>query len=469
MTRTVLSLFLISLMLTNVSAQARRVPPENQQNYVDAKKSAEMFDEAYHFARRKFEDLSAQKKPYSEAQRKTILLDQRQLAARYAAELEARILETEDFFFLGMLHIVAENSDGAAEAFAEFLAKPEINAEKAQTARSFLGVTQARKREFEAAEKTLAEYLKSAPVKIREQILIERELVENFSAVKNYDKAVRHGEAALAAAQSSLAANNVDSRVHDQYFDIGLTLFDIYVETKQNARVETTLETLQKTAVATQSINFYLIAIGETINFLVENKRKPEAMRRFADAKKSLETNFKDAGARAKATEYFKKRERHLKILGETAPEIEVGNWLGEQMMPATAPLTNLRGKVVLLDFWATWCVPCFEAFPDLTEWHQSYGKKGLQIIGLTRFYGHAKGLQMDEANELTYLQNFKREQRLPYPFAVGKSTDNQINFGAPSLPTMVLIDKKGIVRFVQAGLVDKDKLEARIQKLLAE
>ena len=166
--------------------------------------------------------------------------------------------------------------------------------------------------------------------------------------------------------------------------------------------------------------------------------------------------------------ESLRRREKHYKVLGETAPEIvDIVKW-----MPGNAQtLANLRGKVILLDFWATWCAPCIDAFPSLIDWHENYKTRGFVILGMTRYYGKIKLENADVPTETTYLENFKRTHELPYEIAVAKGQANQINYGALSIPTAVLIDRKGVVRYVELGTSTSRHEEIRkvIEKLLAE
>jgi thiol-disulfide isomerase/thioredoxin len=156
------------------------------------------------------------------------------------------------------------------------------------------------------------------------------------------------------------------------------------------------------------------------------------------------------------------------RLVGTAAPELAIARWLeGRQKN-----LGELRGKVVLLDFWAMWCGPCVTAFPHLRAYQSKYGSKGLEIIGVTRFYGRSdteESLARDQ--ELKSLQSYKTAHQLTYPFAVGKMDDvtNEERYGVIGLPTVVLIDRRGHVRHVKRGGGEYRKLEKLIEKLVGE
>jgi len=156
-------------------------------------------------------------------------------------------------------------------------------------------------------------------------------------------------------------------------------------------------------------------------------------------------------------------------IMSETAapPEIRVDEWIDQ----TPTKLADLRGQVVLLDFWAPWCGPCRVTFPRLQRWHANYKAKGLIILGVTNFFGRAEGKELTRAQELDYLRNFKKTFRLPYGFAIADSEDNDRNYAVSSIPMTFLIDRRGVVRFISTGSGDEENsaLNKMITKLINE
>jgi thiol-disulfide isomerase/thioredoxin len=149
------------------------------------------------------------------------------------------------------------------------------------------------------------------------------------------------------------------------------------------------------------------------------------------------------------------------------APEIVATQWIDQQPVK----LSDLRGQVVLLDFWAHWCGPCQYVFPKLQRWHDSYKDKGLVILGLTNYFGRANGRLAKAPEELDYLRDFKKRNRLPYGFAVSDSSTNEINYGVTSIPMSFLIDRNGNVRFIAVGANDQETtaLGKKLKELIEE
>jgi thiol-disulfide isomerase/thioredoxin len=143
----------------------------------------------------------------------------------------------------------------------------------------------------------------------------------------------------------------------------------------------------------------------------------------------------------------------------------------------------DLKGKVVLLDFWAVWCGPCIATFPHLKEWNEKYKDKGLVIVGLTNYYNfkwnddtskaaRAPGkVTPEEENEM--LSKFAEHHSLHHRFAVQKKDDSTLSeyYAVSGIPHVVLLDQEGKVRIVKVGSgpANAKAIGDMIEKLLAK
>jgi peroxiredoxin len=139
---------------------------------------------------------------------------------------------------------------------------------------------------------------------------------------------------------------------------------------------------------------------------------------------------------------------------GQPAPNFKVTSTTGQ-----TITQDNYNGHVLILDFFATWCLPCRQSIPHLVEMNHKYGKQGLQILGLS----------MDEGGERN-VKTFADEFRVNYPVALAGDAAT-IDFGVRSVPIMYMVDKKGKIVEVYRGYSAETArtVEQSIKRLLAE
>lgn len=468
-------LFVLAFFAFSLSAQSGRISPKNT-NPSDAAAiqlkdltPEQMFNEASAYAKTKFAEYELKKIPYTEGLYKQTVLEQKRLAAKYAAVLDERKnLAGDDFYYLGMLQWFASNDYGAKINLRKFLAEEKRASEKAQSARSVIVIVSAQEKNFEEAERVLDEYIKNEPVKLSERSKMESEISDAYRANNDLRLAAAHAEESYRAAKTLFKDWTSRARGINEILAAGKKLFEIYGDDGKQTEAEKTLDDLRNTGVLVQSNGVFYAAVDMKIKYLIETNRKPLAMQTYAEAQAQAVKDFTEKATQDELVKTLRKREKHYKVLGETAPELaDIDKWL-----PGNAQtLANLRGKVVLLDFWATWCAPCIEAFPALAEWHENFGKSGFVILGMTRYYGAIQKMSADPATEIKYIDGFRKTHGLPYEIAVAKGQANQINYGALSIPTTVLIDRKGVVRYVELGTSASRSEEIRkvIEKLLAE
>jgi thiol-disulfide isomerase/thioredoxin len=122
-----------------------------------------------------------------------------------------------------------------------------------------------------------------------------------------------------------------------------------------------------------------------------------------------------------------------------------------------TVRLSAYRGKVVLLNFWATWCPPCRAEMPDLIKLQREYGARGLQIVGIT--YPPTSRAEVDR---------FVSRLKVNYPILYGtRGTALLFNLEDAPLPTTVLIDREGNIRDRILGILEPEEFEQKILPLL--
>jgi len=158
-----------------------------------------------------------------------------------------------------------------------------------------------------------------------------------------------------------------------------------------------------------------------------------------------------------------------LEIIGKPAPELNIDKWVNGDRHQ----LSKLQGKVVLIDFWATWCGPCIASFPDLKKLQDKFSKQGLVVLGVTKYYGQYKGrrnlAKEEEAKKIE--EDFVKDHSLTWPLGIAEGDQLFQDYGVTGLPTVFVVDKKGVVRLKIVGHHEDDniKLENTIRMLLEQ
>jgi peroxiredoxin len=133
------------------------------------------------------------------------------------------------------------------------------------------------------------------------------------------------------------------------------------------------------------------------------------------------------------------------------APDFTLKNSRGERIR-----LADYKGKVVLLNFWATWCAPCRTEIPWFVDFEKEFQARGFTVLGVS----------MDE-DGWKAINPYVAEHKINYPVVLGNEEVNELYGGIEALPTTLLIGRDGNVAFIHNGLISREEYGKEIRELL--
>jgi cytochrome c biogenesis protein CcmG/thiol:disulfide interchange protein DsbE len=141
---------------------------------------------------------------------------------------------------------------------------------------------------------------------------------------------------------------------------------------------------------------------------------------------------------------------------GAMAQQHKAANFSLKSADGKTYELSKFKGKVVIVNFWATWCGPCRQEIPDFIEAYKKYQGKGLEIIGIS----------LDQ-DGWTKVVPYMQQSKINYPIVMGDEQVTEDYGGINAIPTTFIVDKKGNIVDQHTGTMSLKQLEAKLRPLL--
>ncbi len=172
---------------------------------------------------------------------------------------------------------------------------------------------------------------------------------------------------------------------------------------------------------------------------------------------------------------YLDRVKERANLIGKVAPELKFAHVYNAD---STSSFRVLMGKVTILDFWTTWCLPCVIGFRELAELLGKYGDDGLRVISVTTFQGFFSDRETGysegspdsticRAREIELTGNYIKRHGVTWPVAFLDDKEYTRSYLVSGYPTYIVIDKSGIIRYFQLGIGKKKQMERIIKGLI--
>jgi len=151
-------------------------------------------------------------------------------------------------------------------------------------------------------------------------------------------------------------------------------------------------------------------------------------------------------------------------LVGKAAPGFTLEDLAGKKVS-----LAGYKGKVVLINFWATWCGPCKLETPWIAELRNKYAAQGFEVLGVDTEGDDAKPGSEQWKKDRAAVEKFAGQMKVTYPVLMNGDTLAKAYGGLEDLPASYYVDRKGTVVAAQVGIDTKEAIEANIKKALGE
>ncbi len=264
--------------------------------------------------------------------------------------------------------------------------------------------------------------------------------------------------------KDTLASKYLEKLNHEgEYY--GMLCFGRAMSLKKSGKIAKAVPYLEQVIrVVTLQDAYRVFAIHTLVDYDESIGRHPEAM--------MLLSKFaKDSTLSARSRRDLLNTQKAMALTGKNVVNFQsiIRRFNGQAPV-----LYKEKGKVLVLEFFAPWCVPCRDEMKALSKLFLENRDKGLDVIGVTRLYGFFADGKVNEQNvtakkEASLISEFVKSMKLSYPMVLLGKEDSYLDYGVTGLPHVVLIDRKGVIRRVFTGMYPEKAFQKTVRDLLKE